>query len=337
MIRVTGKLCHILLVFVTTLGGLSYANAENPTWADKMFDQLEFDFASLARGSKAEHRFKIKNIYQEPIEIASVRSSCGCTDPRVEKNVLQSGDETELVVAFNTVSFEGSHKATITVTFADPFDAEVRLQVMGFVRSDVVFTPGRIELGSVNPSEGASKTVKITYAGRNDWKVEDVRSTNRNFEVQLKPIARGNGRVEYEMNFQLKKGLAGGYLNDRIFLVTNDPSNRMIPLAIEGHVVSGLTVSPSSLHLGVLKPGESVTKRLVVRGTTPFQIVHIGCENGDDCFTFNTSDASRKVHVVPVKFTAPDKQGRIVENIKIEIKGAEGSLPTVVAHAEVRE
>jgi hypothetical protein len=340
MINVTGKTWRMLLLVAALVPVSSPASAEdetNPEWAAKMFDHLEYDFESLARGSKAEHRFKLKNLYRERIQIAALRSSCGCTEPRVEKDVLESGEETELITEFNTIAFEGSHKATITVIFAEPFHAEVRLHVRGYVRKDVVFTPGRIEFGSVDSDSGAVKSVKIAYAGRPDWKITDVRSANRNFEVELKPLVRAGGRVEYEMMFRLKKGADSGYINDRLFLVTNDQPSQMIPLAIEGRVRSGLTVSPASLHLGVVRPGQSVTKRLVVRGTTPFRIVDIDCEDGADCFTFESSDTARKVHLIPVTFTAPAQEGRIVENIKIVTEGAPGKLPTVVAQAEVRD
>ena len=63
----------------------------------------------------------------------------------------------------------------------------------------------------------------------------------------------------------------------------------------------------------------------------------IDCEDGDDCFTFKPSNSPRRVHVVPITFTAPEKEGRIVEHIRITTEGAAGKLPAVVAQAEVRD
>jgi hypothetical protein len=139
------------------------------------------------------------------------------------------------------------------------------------------------------------------------------------------------------MLFRLKPGAPSGYVNDQLVLVTNDRSNRMIPLSVEGRVLSSLTVSPTSLHLGVVEPGQSVTRRLVVRGKKPFRIVDINCESGNECLTFEPPDAARTVHLIPVKFTAPDKAGKIVEKVRIQTEGTNGSLPVVVAQAEVRK
>jgi multiple sugar transport system permease protein len=62
-------------------------------------------------------------------------------------------------------------------------------------------------------------------------------------------------------------------------------------LAVTGRVVAALTVSPQSLFLGILKPGETVTKQLVVRAKQPFHVIKIGCDK-DERFSFKTpSDA----------------------------------------------
>ena len=50
--------------------------------------------------------------------------------------------------------------------------------------------------------------------------------------------------------------------------VVQTPTTPM-ELPVEGRVVSPLTVSPASLFLGVLKPGETVETRLFVKGSKP--------------------------------------------------------------------
>ncbi len=327
-------LARTLLLFAIILG-TCHSHLYAQPWAEKMFDSLEYDFGDLARGAKAEHRFTIENLYQEDLKITAVKSSCGCTAPRLDKDVIRSGETAELITAFNTVAFQGRHTATITVVFAPPYTAEVRLSVVGFVRRDVVFQPGRIEFGSVPQSETVEKVVRVKYAGREDWKITDVRSGNQSVEVELKEVARGKGRVEYDMLFRLKPDAPAGYINDRLTLVTNDADHRLIPLAVEGNIMAALSVSPTSLHLGKLQPGQTVTKRLVVRGSSPFRIVKLDCEGGDDCFEFFPSTAQRQVHLIPVKFTAPNQPGTVNEKIRIVTDGDDAVAPTVTAQAEV--
>jgi hypothetical protein len=84
---------------------------------------------------------------------------------------------------------------------------------------------------------------------------------------------------------------------------------------VEGRIVAPLTVSPTALMLGNVQPGQKVTKRIVVKGTKPFKILEVRCE--DQSFAFTPSTDSNMVHLVPVTFTAGSTPGKI--NRKIEI------------------
>ena len=89
------------------------------------------------RGAKAEFEFVFKNEYEEDVHIASVRTSCGCTTPRITKQTLKSLESAAIVATYNTRSFYGAKSATITVVIDKPFAAEVQLTVSGYIRSDV--------------------------------------------------------------------------------------------------------------------------------------------------------------------------------------------------------
>ena len=70
-----------------------------------------------------------------------------------------------------------------------------------------------------------------------------------------------------------------------LMLVTSEGQSVEMPLAVEGRVVSSLTVSPASLFMGIVQPGQEVTKSLVVKGTAcAFKVLSIACE--DKAFKF---------------------------------------------------
>ena len=285
-------------------------------WARKMFEEREHNFGIVARGSKAEHAFVFKNLYKEDIHIAGVRSSCGCTTPKVTKRTLKTHDTSSVIAVYNTRSFLGKKSATITVTIDKPFYAEVQLTVRGFIRSDVVIDPGVISFGDIEQGKLTSRRVKINYAGRKNWRIVDVRSAKTFFEVELDEVSRGQGRIEYGMKVGLKKDTPPGYLQAQLTIVTDDSRRRTIVLPVEGRVVSPLTVTPQTLFLGEFQTGEKVTKKLVVRGKKPFTITKIDC--GDDCFEFKPSSAKKKLHFVPVTFVAGEKTGKLRHEIRIQ-------------------
>ena len=304
-------------------------------WARKMFNTEEHDFGNVARYAKTEYRFQIKNLYLEDMHITSVRASCGCTTPTITKRTLKSGETAELIAKFNTHRFVGRHAATVTVRFGSPFSAEVRVKVKGYIRRDVTFDPSRIELGTVPAGQSVEHKVRVNYAGRSDWKITEVQVPNEHFEAKAVEVSRRGGRVTYELQVALRGDAPAGYVNGRITLVTNDRGNTSLPLSVEGRIVSAITVSPATLQLGDVQPGQSVTKQLVVRAPGPFRIVGVACDNGTEFFQFRPSDAERRVHLIPVTFTAPSEIGEVTAQIEIKADGIDGSIPIVDVRANV--
>jgi hypothetical protein len=319
----------VSLLFVATMTPL----VSGQQWARKMFESTSHDFGAVARHSKAVYDFEFKNIYEEDIHIAGVRSSCRCTEPQVTKHTLKTWDKSAIRAVFNTRSFLGSRSATLTVIIDKPYYAEVQLSVRGYIRGDVLFSPGGVSFGDVEMGQITERTVSVTYHGRRTWEIVDVRSANPHFEVELTDEDRSFGRVNYKMLVRLKDTAPDGYIHDQLTVVTNDSYNGSLELPVEGRVVPPLTVNPASLFLGVLKPGESVEKKLFVKGKRPFKIVGIEC--ADDCFQFKTTERSTTAHLIPVIFTASNQPGKVSEEIEIKTDLGAGATTTCVASATV--
>ena len=86
-------------------------------------------------------------------------------------------------------------------------------------------------------------------------------------------------------------------MNDQLTLTTNDRRSTQFPVIVEGRIVPELAVSPASLLLGTLQPGQEIKKQIVVKGAEPFKIVDIRCQ--EQGFHFQPSDEVKVVHLVP--------------------------------------
>jgi hypothetical protein len=328
----------VIRSLTTALVLVLLATASSPAqeWAKKLFKSpTTHDFGTVARGSKTIYEFEMENIFEEDVHIASVRASCGCTIPSIKKDTLKTWEKGAIIAEFNTRAFLGQRGATVTVTIDKPYYAEVQLNVKGYIRSDVVFNPGTVNFGEVDNGNPAEKRVELTYAGRDSWKILDVRSANPNLEVELTEKARGGGRVSYQMLVRLKDDAAEGYLEDQLTIVTDDARLKNIALPVEGRIVSPLTVSPGSLFLGVLEPGQKVTKQLVVKGKVPFRVTSVKCS--DNCFEFKTNTESKTLHLIPVTFTASENPGKLVQTIQIETDMDKGGVAQCTATATIKD
>ena len=311
---------------------LCAVSAPAQEWARKMVvGPTTFDFGIVARGAKADHRFVIENIYEETAHIKSLTSSCQCSKPTIGKRLLKTWEKTEVVVTLDTRAEPGRKDGTIEVEFDLPFPAKLQLHVHSFIRGDVVVQPGVVEFGSVNQGAGASRELKITYAGRNDWKITKVECANRFIKARALETGRTLGapaRITYGLSVELTKDAPPGYIREPVVLVTNDADARSarVPVNIEGLVSAALTVRPASLAMGVAEIGKPVTCNLVVRGRAPLHIVAI--HSSDERFEGRAPTGLGLFHIIPITFLAKDAKtepGKVGAKIRIEtdLGGAE--------------
>ena len=138
----------------------------------------------------------------------------------------------------------------------------------------------------------------------------------------------------YNLKVHVDKDTPAGYLKDHLVLVTNSRAMPQISVLVEGNVTSGISVSPSSLFMGVVEPGKRVTKQLVIRGKKPFRILSITCE--DESFEFGQTldGVSKPVHLIPVTFIAGTTTGKIAKKIRIETDLGQ-MTPELAAYAVV--
>jgi hypothetical protein len=247
--------------------------------------------------------------------------------------LIETHETGEIVAAFNTRTFLGQHGATLTVTFDQPFYAEVQLRVAGNIRGDVTFEPASVNLGNVDLGRGAEQVVRVTHMGSTPWEITDVRSANVNFEVLLSQPQHTGSQSAYDLTLRLKSDAQAGYINDQLILVTNDPRASQIPMDVEGRVVAEVSVSPQLLALGNVLPGGTVTKNIVVRANRPFCVTGIVCNDG--CLSCPAKETPAKVHILPVTFQAGDVGGRVERELTITTDLGDGAVPVVTVQAMV--
>lgn len=282
-------------------------------WADAMFPIKKHEFGTVAVAAKTEFRFPYKNLYKEDIHIATVRASCGCTTPIIENQTIKTGETGHILARFNTGSFHGKKGATLTVVIDKPYYAEVQLRVDGYIRRDIVFSPGQVEFGSVVQGESVHKEIGVTYAGRSDWQIVEVQSASPNVAAGFEELSRNGGRVSYKLNVAFDGAADPGQSHTNIVVITNDRAMPRVPLEVTYDVRPAVIVSPQVMAIGNLKPGESSEQRLVVRSDKPFRLTDIKAEGFS--IEYKANEESKKMHVLPLKITAGEKSGPMSQRL----------------------
>jgi hypothetical protein len=323
------------------------SSAQAGSWADGLFSELRHEFGSIPRGSDQRCTFVITNTTDGPIRITGMTRTCGCTqitlddkvvlDQNTKQNreikVVLPGEESHVGVVLDTRSFVGSKSAEITVSFDQPSHADVRLTVNSFIRQDIVLNPGAIQFGSLSHGQEVTKELDIEYAGTANWQILSVTNSNPNLDAKHVEIYRKPGQVGYRLTVTLKPTATTVTIRDTLIVETNDTNAPQFPVIVTGQVQPDLIVTPANLTMGTVKPGQSVTRQVLLRGKKPFQVT--GVAGGAEPFRVEKPEGSQTFHKVIVRFSGSEEPGTRECTFKIQTDLADESAAEFKATVQV--
>lgn len=303
---------HALLPLVALLGLGTVA----PAAAQGVFDfqalvpESSHSFGTVARGSKLHHIFRVVNTTSHDVHIADWRTKCGCTDVKVGARDIPPGTQTTVELTLDTTRFTGYKPSGLTLVFDRPAFAEVDLKLDCFIRSDVMLSPGVFDFGVVPRGSERSLTLNLSYyGGQPDWKITGLTTLSDAVSAQLRPLGHAsNGAAQYQLTATVRPTAPVGYLRDEVTLTTSDPNSPRIPISLNAQIQSAVTVAPAVLNLGRVRPGATIKKTVLVKGSQPFKITGATSAR-DELKAAGTIGESKPFHTVTVTLTAPNQPG----------------------------
>lgn len=288
------------------------AAAQAQSWVESVLPERSFDAGSVARGSKVRHTFRLVNRLDREVRIASWKTKCGCTDVRVGSKVIPPGTQTTIEAVIDTTKFLGYKPSGLTLVFEQPGYAEVDLNLTCFIRGDVMLNPGVVDFGIVPRSSATRPTVTCTLnysGGQANWGVVKMQTRTARVSAKLHESSRSaGGHVQYVLTATLDPSGDAGFFKDEITMVTNDTTGQTIPIAVSAAIQSAVTVSPSPLLVGQVKPGDVVTRTLLVRSSQPCKLKSVTTGKDELAAKFDP-EPSRAVHTVTLTWKVPAQPG----------------------------
>jgi hypothetical protein len=210
----------------------------------------------------------------------------------------------------DTARFQGYKASGLTLILDRPTHAEVDLNLTCFIQGEATLTPGQADFGIVRRKTRPSLTLTLHYAGaRPDFAVEKMLTRSGDVTAECRELGRSaDGSQQYQLTVTLNPTVVPGLFRDQVTLRTNDAVIPTIPVSVTANVQSAVTVSPSVLNLGRLRPGEVVKKTVMVRSSQPFKLTGLKPSEADLSATADR-DASQPLHTVNLTFKAPARPG----------------------------
>ena len=312
--------CAVLTLFVPSIG-FSQETETSQNWAARLFEKTSHDFGDVARGSNASYRFKLKNIYRDPVHILDVRTTCGCTAGKPSKETLKSLEEGFIEVTMDTKKFMRQKNSNLIVIFDAPLRGEVTLPIAAYIRTDVVLKPGGAAFGAIPNGEQKQRKIAVSYAGRDDWTIRGVRTRSKFITATVNETSRSAGRAEYELLVTLKKDAPVGNLREQIFLETDDQNSPSVPVLVEATVEPDIVVTPQAIPLGSLRAGQMKTFNVIVRGRDAFIVDRVESDAAESAFQIRLPKKQAKLHILYLRVKAPERTGKLEEEFSIHIAG----------------
>ncbi len=293
------------------------------TSGEGLFSELSKDFGSVPRGPTQRHDFRVLNNTRSPVNITSVRVSCGCVSASAyPRTYLKPGEETWIRAQMDTTRFIGPKSVTIYVQFDRPQFEEVHLLVQANGRNDFNLAPETLAFGQIKRGTTPASSVSVTFYGMPEATIVSAKGESNYIVPTFVESRRTDSEVVYTVTTKLRADTPVGKWYTDVWVKTNVPSVPQVRVPLTVEIESPLTVSPAIVSLGSLKTDTESERRVIVRGVQPFKIV--GVRGADDHLVVRDSSAeSREVHVLTIKFKPDsastgtlDRTLRVVTDLK---------------------
>jgi hypothetical protein len=226
------------------------------------------DFGQVAKGEKLKAVFEVKNTGTIPLEISSVRPTCGCTVANFDKTVAP-GATGKIEAEVDTTAFSGPIAKSVLVFSNDAANPQVNLVIKAEVRSFVEVLPRNLLRFNVLQGEPATEKVVLSSADGTDFQVTGVDTAGGPYEVKFRELPEKERIPErkgsqWEVTVTVPANAPEGLLNHKLIVKTTAPKAQEVTLQTSGVVRPIVQVIPGEINFGTLASDAPVGRNVIL-------------------------------------------------------------------------
>lgn len=268
------------------------------------FKERKFDFGKVPAGQEVRHDYTFRNAGDAPLEILSVRTSCGCTTTSDYPRLIPPGGEGRIPVILKTTGFSGKLHKTITVTSNSAKDPVVMLELTGEAWVPVQVTPSYLYFSRIiGQNQTETKVARLVNQTDRPMVIFSTEVSPAEYKVEVKPVVEGR---EYFVEVTPTGHFAAGSSQATIVLKTSLTESPEVRLPVYVNVLKPVLATPSHLILpsGALP---APTKRFVsirANDSRPLRVTEVRLEGTAQVQTKVTEILQSKMFRIEVTFPA---------------------------------
>jgi hypothetical protein len=232
-------------------------------------DEAMLDFGDLDQGMVSNRVLTVRNTGGAPLRILDVLTTCGCAAGTPEAREIAPGGATQIQVAFLSGGVAGRISKMLTIQSNDPACSSLDIHVVANVHPAFALSPPGLELGEIERGKSATRTVTLRETRGRPFTVKGLICSPPELTATIHPPA-GSTSVTYRLEVTLSARRQPGPMFGTL-LVRTDRTGVVAPaLALTGTVVGPVSVTPSAVFLGMVRPDQKFPPgKVTVKNTGP--------------------------------------------------------------------
>ena len=231
--------------------------------ADLYCEQPIYQAGRLHNGIPVAHRFAFVNGGSDAIEIADLRSTCGCVTPKLEKRIYAPGEQGTLLLEVNTLALaQGPQSWRTRLLYRDgAAPKELELVLVGDVVTEVLVQPSALTLPADAPGV---HEITVTDCRTKPLTVRAADAGSPCLRTVVGEPRREGGTSMQSVRLEVPADCPEGRHVLALHLFTDDSvySELTVPVTVVKRPRQAVTASPGQVTFDGDK-GESLPPRLV--------------------------------------------------------------------------
>ena len=254
----------------------------------------------------------------------------------VSAKEIPPGGVGEVKATFRSKGYQGKVSKSLTVETNDPDNPKIRLSILGEVIAEVMVTPRHVNFRNVS-KDSLPEPIRLEVRVREGkgLKIQEVSADNP--AIVLKEEKRTENEASYLVS--LAKKVPTGRLTGKILVKTNSKKSPKTQVPFYAFVQGRVTFSPQVVSFGVIRPGETSSRDINLRGTggAAFSVDRVKATT--DAITSEIlPEKVGEVYRLRVTYDPGEKtQGRVSERLTIFVGGEEEEVLEVPIYGNIHQ
>ncbi len=129
-------------------------------------------YGNIQEGEKITDTIKFINLGETPVEIQSVRPSCGCTVTSLTQRIIASHDTAYIPFSLNTMGFSGMIRKSINISFKENKEDDAQFILQANIIRDLEIAPRYIYITRLKVDQDTTLTRTITFINNSEQAIE---------------------------------------------------------------------------------------------------------------------------------------------------------------------